>query len=176
MTKYDHAMRAVIQRVERAWVDVGVPGEASGRRAGEIGRGLLVLVGVAVGDGERDAQWLATKVAGSRIFEDSEGRMNLPVAAVGGSLLLVPNFTVAGDAQRGQRPSFDGAMRAPESRSLFDRVVTLVRESAARAGDGGLGVRVETGVFGATMRVGLVNDGPVTLVVDSRASPGGTAL
>lgn len=152
-------MRAVVQRVSGAWVDV--VGEAGARRVAEIGRGLLVLVGAAVGDEEHDASWIAAKVAGLRVFEDASGKMNLGLEEVGGAVLLVPNFTVAGDAQKGRRPSFDSAMRAPESRVLFERVVELVRVATP-------GLVVREGVFGGEMRVGLINEGPVTVVVDSR--------
>tara|TARA_R110000782_G_scaffold29795_3_gene74044 strand:- start:381 stop:836 length:456 start_codon:yes stop_codon:yes gene_type:complete len=149
-------MQAVIQRVERAEVRVIGPGGA--RVSGAIGRGLAVLLGVEARDAEPDAAWMAGKIAGLRVFEDEAGKMNLGLAGVGGSVLLVPNFTVAGSAAKGRRPDFGNAMKPPEAERLFDRVGTLIREA---------GVPVATGVFGGDMRVELVNDGPVTLVIES---------
>lgn len=149
-------MRAVVQRVERAAVRVHEDGGV--RVAGSIGRGLVVLLGVEQRDAEADAAWMAAKVAGLRVFEDAAGKMNLGLAEVGGGVLLVPNFTVAGSAAKGRRPEFTNAMRPPEAEGLFGRVAALIRDA---------GVSVETGVFGGDMRVELVNDGPVTLVVES---------
>lgn len=149
-------MRAVIQRVERAEVRVIGPGGA--RVSGAIGRGLAVLLGVEARDAEPDAAWMAGKIAGLRVFEDDAGKMNLGLADVGGSVLLVPNFTVAGSAAKGRRPDFGNAMKPPEAERLFGRVGMLIRET---------GVPVATGVFGGDMRVELVNDGPVTLVIES---------
>lgn len=150
-------MRAVVQRVERAEVRV-VAGDGTASVGGSVGRGLAVLLGVEARDGESDAAWMAGKLAGLRVFEDGGGKMNLGLGEVEGSVLLVPNFTVAGSAARGRRPDFTNAMRPAEAQLLFERVRDLLREA---------GVRVETGVFGADMRVELVNDGPVTLVVES---------
>jgi D-aminoacyl-tRNA deacylase len=147
-------MRAVVQRVTAAAVEVG------GQRAAEIGPGLLALVGIEQGDGDAEATWLAEKLAHLRIFEDGAGKMNLSLKDTGGELLLVPNFTVAGDARKGRRPSFDRAMRPELAEPLFGACV-----SAARA----QGVAVQPGVFRASMRVSLVNDGPVTIWLDSRA-------
>jgi D-tyrosyl-tRNA(Tyr) deacylase len=150
-------MRTVIQRVARARVVV------EGRVVGEIGRGLLALVSCEARDTEKDAAWTAEKVANLRVFEDAAGKMNLAVNDLpdeGRGVLLVPNFTVAGDAQKGRRPSFDNAMRPELAGPLFERVALL---TAAQ------GVRVATGVFRAHMLVDLVNDGPVTLVVTSPA-------
>lgn len=127
------------------------------RVAGSIGRGLVVLLGVEVRDTPAEAAWMAAKIAGLRVFEDAGGKMNLGLDEVGG-VLLVPNFTVAGSAAKGRRPDFMNAMRPPEAAGMFERVRDLLRSA---------GVTVETGEFGADMRVELVNDGPVTLVVES---------
>jgi D-tyrosyl-tRNA(Tyr) deacylase len=151
-------MRAVVQRVERA--EVRVHEDSGVRVAGVIGRGLVVLLGVEVRDTEADAAWMAAKIAGLRVFEDEGGKMNLGLAEVGGGVVLVPNFTVAGSAAKGRRPDFGNAMRPPEAERLFGRVAELIRDAE---------IRVETGVFGGDMRVELVNDGPVTLVVESPA-------
>lgn len=148
-------MRAVVQRVSSASVDVG------GERVAEISRGLLVLVGIEQTDEPRDRDWLADKLPNLRIFEDGEGKMNLSVADVKGEILLVPNFTVAGDARKGRRPSFDRAMRPEQADPEFARLAAAVA---------GSGVPVKTGIFRATMAVSLVNDGPVTILLDSRAA------
>jgi D-tyrosyl-tRNA(Tyr) deacylase len=139
-------MRAVVQRVERASVTVG------GEVVGQIGAGLLVLLGVAEGDDEAAADKLADKLGALRIFEDGDGRMNLSVRDTGGQILCVSNFTVYGDARRGNRPSFIQAARPEQARALYERV-------RDRLG-------AEGGSFGAHMHVELVNDGPVTLVID----------
>ncbi len=152
-------MRAIVQRVERAEVRVH---EGTGVRvSGAIGRGLVVLLGVEARDTDADAAWMSAKVSGLRVFEDAGGKMNLGLEEVGGTVLLAPNFTVAGSAAKGRRPDFTNAMKPPEAERLFGRVRDGLREA---------GVAVETGVFGADMRVELVNDGPVTLVIES---PGG---
>ena len=153
-------MKAVVQRVTRASVAV------EGRDVASIGAGLLVLVGIEAGDGEGDVAWMADKVTNLRIFEDSAGKMNLSVKDAGptgsqGAVLLVPNFTVAGDARKGRRPSFDTAMRPEEAEPVFARLAAAVRA---------LGVDVGTGVFRAHMAVTLVNDGPVTILLESRAA------
>lgn len=148
-------MRAVVQRVSSASVAVG------GRVVASIGRGLLVLVGLEAADTGAQAAWLADKAANLRIFEDAVGKMNLSVQDVQGAILLVPNFTVAGDARKGRRPSFDNAMRPELAEPLFQGLAAAVRA---------LGVPVETGVFRTEMAVSLVNDGPITLVLES---PGG---
>jgi len=135
--------------------------EVDGKTVASIGRGLLVLLGVARGDGERQAEWLADKIAGLRIFEDEAGKMNLSVQDVGGSALVVSQFTLLGDCRKGRRPSFTEAAPPEEADRLYQKFV-----ERARAG----GLRVETGVFQARMAVHLVNDGPVTLVVDSAAA------
>ncbi len=129
-----------------------------GSPVGAIGRGLVVLLGVAQGDDDAAAQQLADKVAALRIFEDAEGKMNRAVAEVGGELLVVSQFTLLGDVRKGNRPSFTGAAAPAEADRLYQRVVALLR---------GKGLRVATGVFRAHMDVELVNDGPVTILLDS---------
>ncbi|MGO9442189.1 MAG: D-aminoacyl-tRNA deacylase [Terriglobales bacterium] len=148
-------MRAVVQRVQRARVTV------SGETAGEIGQGLLVLVGVGQDDTEAAADYLADKVAGLRIFEDEAGRMNLAVGEIGGAVLVVSQFTLFGDVRRGKRPSFDAAARPELARQLYEYFVGKLRAS---------GLRCETGRFQEMMQVELVNDGPVTILVDSEKS------
>ncbi len=147
-------MRAVVQRAASASVDV------DGRRVAEIGRGLLVLAGIEQADTEADAAWLADKLVHLRIFEDPAARMNLSVQDTAGSILLVPNFTVAGDARKGRRPGFDNAMRPEQAEPLFGRLTELTRTH---------GVPVQTGIFRAHMHVALVNEGPVTIWLDSKA-------
>ncbi len=144
-------MRLVVQRVGSASVKV------AGETVGEIGRGLLVLVGIERGDRPESVRAAAGKLAGLRIFEDGAGRMNLAAAAAGGAFLIVSQFTLAGSVARGRRPSFDRAAPPAEAEPLVDALVADLR---------GRGFRVETGRFRATMEVALVNDGPVTLVVD----------
>jgi D-tyrosyl-tRNA(Tyr) deacylase len=145
-------MRAVLQRVSRARVTV------NGEITGEIGLGLLVLLGVGAGDTRAGADYLVEKTIGLRIFEDAGGKMNLSVAEVGGALLVVSQFTLYGDARRGKRPSFDGAAPPEQARELYEYFVEQVRAS---------GVRLETGRFQETMQVELVNEGPVTILLDS---------
>ncbi len=146
-------MRAVVQRVSAARVDVG------GETTGGIGRGLLVLVGITNDDGAADVQYIADKVRDLRIFEDEAGKMNLSLSDVGGAVLAVSQFTLYGDCRRGRRPSWDAAAPAPLARTLFEAAVAAMRAN---------GLTVETGVFQARMAVTLVNDGPVTLLLDSR--------
>jgi D-aminoacyl-tRNA deacylase len=146
-------MRAVVQRVSRASVKVG------DETTGEIGKGLLVLLGVAHEDTEADADYLAEKIAGLRIFEDEAGKMNLSALDVGGAVLAVSQFTLFGDVRRGKRPSFDAAARPELARRLYDYFVERVR---------GLGLRCETGRFREMMEVELINSGPVTILMDSR--------
>ncbi|MGQ9917240.1 MAG: D-aminoacyl-tRNA deacylase [Bryobacteraceae bacterium] len=146
-------MRAVIQRVSSASVTV------DGRVEGRIGAGLLVLLGVGRGDTERDAEALARKIVELRVFQDEAGKMNLSVRDTGGSLLVVSQFTLYGDTRKGRRPSFDQAAPPEEARRLYERFVQAVRAE---------GVAVETGVFQAMMSVSLVNEGPVTFLVESR--------
>jgi D-tyrosyl-tRNA(Tyr) deacylase len=145
-------MRAVVQRVSRARVTVG------GETAGEIGRGLLLLLGVGAGDTRADADHLVEKTVGLRIFEDAAGKMNLSVAEVGGALLVVSQFTLYGDARRGKRPSFDAAAAPEQARALYEYFVEKVRAT---------GLRSETGRFQENMQVELVNEGPVTILLDS---------
>jgi D-tyrosyl-tRNA(Tyr) deacylase len=147
-------MRAVVQRVTRAEVRVG--GEVVGR----IGRGLLVLVGAGAGDEAADVAYLAEKVVNLRIFEDEEGKMNRSLLEVGGGLLAVSQFTLYGDARKGRRPSFVGALEPRAAEALYRDFVA----AAARAGV----AEVATGRFGAMMEVDLVNWGPVTILLDSR--------
>jgi D-tyrosyl-tRNA(Tyr) deacylase len=145
-------MRACIQRVSRA--EVRVEGEVVGR----IGRGLMVLLGVAHGDGPQEARQLAGKIAGLRIFEDAQGKMNLGLADVGGEMLVVSQFTLLGDCRKGRRPSFVDAAEPELAESLYEQ---FVGEVAAG------GITVATGRFRQHMEVDLVNDGPVTLIVES---------
>ncbi len=145
-------MRAVVQRVSRAKVTV------DGKITGEIGRGLLVLLGVGAGDTRADADYLAEKTIGLRIFEDAGGKMNLSVAEVGGALLVVSQFTLYGDARRGKRPSFDAAAPPQQARELYEYFVEKIRVA---------GLRSETGRFQETMQVELANEGPVTILLDS---------
>ena len=145
-------MRAVVQRVSRARVTV------SDEITGEIGLGLLVLLGVGAGDTRAEADYLVEKTIGLRIFEDVGGKMNLSVAEVEGALLVVSQFTLYGDARRGKRPSFDAAAPPDEARELYEYFVEKVR---------GAGLRCETGRFQETMQVELVNEGPVTILLDS---------
>lgn len=146
-------MRAVIQRVEQASVSV------EGEIRGQIGAGFLVLIGVEEGDGDADFKYIADKVPNLRVFEDEQGKMNRSLLDVGGELLAVSQFTLLGDARGGRRPSFIAAARPETADPMYER---LVAEWRAR------GIRVETGVFGAHMKVSLVNDGPVTILLDSR--------
>jgi D-tyrosyl-tRNA(Tyr) deacylase len=144
-------MRIVLQRVSRARVTVG------GRVTGEIGAGLLLLVGFTEGDGEAEVGWMAEKVVGLRIFPDDEGKMNRSVEEAGGAVLIVSQFTLYGDARKGRRPSFIEAARPEAAIPLYERFVELVRAT---------GRPVATGEFGAMMDVELVNDGPVTLILE----------
>ena len=145
-------MRAVVQRVSRASVSV------DGRVTGEISLGLLVLLGVAQTDAQADAYYLADKIAGLRVFEDSGGKMNLNVSDAGGAILAVSQFTLYGDVRRGKRPSFDAAARPEQAKELYDYFVERIRAQ---------GLKCETGVFQAMMKVELVNEGPVTILLDS---------
>jgi D-tyrosyl-tRNA(Tyr) deacylase len=145
-------MRAVVQRVTRASVKV------SGEIVGRIEEGLLVLLGVAQEDTEADADYLADKIVGLRVFEDPDEKMNLAVTEVGGAILAVSQFTLYGDMRRGRRPSFDAAARPEQARRLYEYLVSRIRAA---------GVRCETGTFQAMMEVELVNNGPVTILIDS---------
>jgi D-aminoacyl-tRNA deacylase len=146
-------MRAVVQRVSRASVKV------NGEFTGQIGVGLLVLLGVGPDDSDADAVYLAEKIAGLRIFEDDAGKMNRSVSDIGGAVLTVSQFTLFGDVKKGKRPSFDAAARPEQARELYDRFVTQIRT---------LGLRCETGRFQEMMDVELVNHGPVTILLDSK--------
>lgn len=146
-------MRAVVQRVSRAQVTV------DGEVIGSIGAGLLVLLGVAKSDTQADADYLAGKILGLRIFEDPAGKMNLSLLDSGGAVLAVSQFTLYGDVRKGRRPSFDEAAPPQWANQLYEYFVAQVRKA---------GVRCETGRFQAMMHVELVNDGPVTILLDSR--------
>ncbi|WP_305041829.1 D-aminoacyl-tRNA deacylase [Geoalkalibacter sp.] len=146
-------MRAVVQRVAEARVEV------DGQVVGAIGRGLLVLLGVGEGDGAEDLAYLADKIAGLRIFEDEQGKMNLSVTEVGGAVLVVSQFTLYGDCRKGRRPSFTPAAAPETANRLYEEFVARLRIA---------GLEVATGVFQAHMGVHLLNDGPVTLLLDSR--------
>jgi len=145
-------LRIVLQRVKRASVTV------DGERISEIGPGLLLLVGVARGDGEAEADWLAAKVAGLRVMGDDEGKMNRSVTDAGGAILAVSQFTLLADTRKGKRPSFVGAAPPEEAERLFDYFCERLREAGVD--------RVEIGRFGAMMDVALVNEGPVTIVLE----------
>ena len=147
-------MRAVIQRVHRAQVTV------DSASVGEIGAGLLILLGVTTADTAQDARFLADKILNLRIFADAAGKMNLSVREVQGELLVVSQFTLYGDCRKGRRPSFDAAAPGEQARALYEQFVEMARES---------GLRIATGVFQAHMQVSLVNDGPVTLLIESPA-------
>ena len=144
-------MRLVIQRVSEASVRV------NGEIVGRIDKGLLVLCGIHVQDTKEQLDWGADKLPHLRIFEDEHGKMNLSVLDVGGGILLIPNFTLAGDASQGRRPAFDRAMRPEVAQPAFEAFVSRVRSH---------GVMVQTGVFRADMKVALINDGPVTIVLE----------
>jgi len=145
-------MRAVVQRVSRAQVSV------NGAITGQIGLGLLVLLGLGHGDSEADAVYLAEKISGLRIFEDEQGKMNLSVRDVGGSVLAVSQFTLYGDVRRGKRPSFDAAAPPEQARRLYEFFVERIRA---------LGLPCETGRFQEMMKVESVKEGPVTILLDS---------
>ncbi len=145
-------MRAVVQRVSRAQVTT------NDQATGAIGPGLVVLLGVGAGDDEQAARYLADKIVELRIFEDEQGKMNRSLLEAGGAVLAVSQFTLYGDCRKGRRPSFDRAARPQTARLLYERFIHFLKER---------GVRVEQGVFQAMMQVELVNDGPVTLLLDS---------
>jgi D-aminoacyl-tRNA deacylase len=145
-------MRAVVQRVSRAKVSV------DHQVVGEIGPGMLVLLAAGRGDGPDQIKWMAEKLTGLRIFADESGKMNLSLAQLGGSILVVSQFTLYGDCRKGKRPSYTGSAPPDEASALYASFVEILR---------GMGIPVQEGVFGAMMQVDLVNDGPVTLIVDS---------
>lgn len=146
-------MRAVVQRVTGSAVSV------NGKITGEIGKGLMVLLGVEEEDANTDAEYLAEKISGLRIFEDNEGKMNLSLLQVGGDMLVVSQFTLLGDCKKGKRPSFIRAAGPEKAEPLYQTFVSCCRSR---------GIRVEEGVFRAEMHVRIENDGPVTLILDSR--------
>ena len=146
-------MRCVVQRVSRASVTV------EGKITGQVEKGYMVLVGVEQGDAEQDVRYCADKVAGLRVFEDENGKMNRSVKDVGGAVLAVSQFTLLGDARHGRRPSFSSAARPEEANALYEAFCQALRAE---------NIRVETGVFQTDMQVELVNDGPVTILLDSR--------
>jgi len=145
-------MVTVLQRVSNANVSV------NGKVVGSIGKGILILVGVHKDDGEADADFLAAKCAGLRIFPDDSGKMNLSVKDINGEALAISQFTLLGDCAKGRRPNFTAAAPPEKGRELYDRFVEKLKEQVRK---------VETGIFGADMKVSLLNDGPVTIVIDS---------
>ena len=146
-------MRCVVQRVTSASVVV------DGRQVGAIGRGLVALIGVANGDGPADIDYVASKIRGLRVFADEQGKLNRSVAEAGGSVLTVSQFTLLGDVRNGKRPGFSDAAPGPMAREAYEAVVLAIRDG---------GVPVETGIFQADMALTLTNDGPVTILIDSR--------
>jgi D-aminoacyl-tRNA deacylase len=146
-------VRAILQRVSRAAVRVG------SRTLGAIGPGFVVLLGVARDDTERDAEFMVDRTIGLRVFADAQGKMNLAIGSVGGELLVISQFTLLADTEAGRRPSFSAAAPPDEARRLYEHFLSLVKKT---------GVKVEQGEFGAMMELELVNDGPVTIILDSR--------
>ena len=146
-------MRAVVQRVSQSKVTV------DGTVTGEIKKGLMVLLGVADGDTEKDAEYMANKISGLRIFMDEEDKMNLSVKDIGGDILAVSQFTLLGDVRKGKRPSFSSAARPDEANELYQKFIEYLRND---------GLHVEEGVFQTHMMVDLTNDGPVTILLDSK--------
>ena len=149
-------MRIVIQRVSSSRVSV------SGRPVGEIGAGLCLLIGVAPGDDERAALWAASKIANLRIFEDSEGKMNRSILDTGGEILVISQFTLYADCKKGRRPSFAGAAEPSLANELYESLTARLRE---------MGISVQNGVFGAEMSVDIINEGPVTIILDTADMP-----
>ncbi|MDR3075783.1 MAG: D-tyrosyl-tRNA(Tyr) deacylase [Synergistaceae bacterium] len=150
-------MRIVIQRVSASKVSVG------GSAVGEIGQGLCLFIGIAPGDGERDAEWAASKITGLRIFEDEHGKMNKSLLEMNGAALVISQFTLYADCAKGRRPSFTGAAPPGQANALYEYFAKCLRET---------GVAVKTGVFGADMKVDIVNEGPVTIILDTLDMPG----
>lgn len=145
-------MRAVIQRVTSSCVRV------EGRITGSIGKGFMVLLGISTDDKDEDLSYIEEKISGLRVFEDEDGKMNLPLSDVGGEILVVSQFTLYGDARKGRRPSFIRAAKGTEAEAIYEELLTRLRSR---------GFRVETGEFGEMMEVTIVNDGPVTILLDS---------
>lgn len=148
-------MRAILQRVLNASVKV------DGQTIGEIGKGLLVFLGVGEGDTENDLKYIADKCIGLRIFSDEEDKMNLSLTDVGGQMLVISQFTLYGDCRKGRRPSFSASMEPVKAKEMYERFIEYIKEA---------GIKTEHGEFGADMKVELINDGPVTLMLDSTKS------
>jgi D-aminoacyl-tRNA deacylase len=148
-------MRAVIQRVTKAFVEVNE------KTVGQIGSGIVVLLGVSQDDDTKDAEYMADKIINLRVFNDEQGKMNLSLVEAGGAMLVVSQFTLLGDARKGRRPSYIEAAAPEKANSLYEYFVAQVR---------GKGIEVETGIFQAMMQVSLSNDGPVTILLDSKKS------
>lgn len=146
-------MRAVVQRVEKAGVSV------EGNVVGSIGKGFAVLLGIGIEDTEKDIDYLAEKLVNLRVFEDNDGKMNVSLLDSGGELLVVSQFTLYGDCRKGRRPGYDKAARPEAARELYEEFVRRLKE---------YGLKVETGIFQAMMKVEIINDGPVTLLLDSK--------
>ena len=146
-------MKTVVQRCSRAEVRIG------GETVGKIGKGFVLLVGITHEDTEKEVEWMAKKVAALRVFGDEEGKMNLAITDTGGSILSISQFTLYGDARKGNRPSFVNAARPEVAEPLYERFNTLLRTQ--------YGLTVETGVFGADMQVDFINDGPVTILLET---------
>ncbi|QTA38744.1 D-tyrosyl-tRNA(Tyr) deacylase [Thermosipho ferrireducens] len=146
-------MRAVIQRVKKASVEI------DGKVVGSINKGLVVLLGVGKDDTDSDMNYLAEKIVNLRIFDDSEGKMNLSLKDVGGEMLIVSQFTLYGDCRRGRRPSYSNSAPPDYAKKMYEMFIDKIRK---------MGLKVETGVFGEYMQVSLINDGPVTLLLDSK--------
>ena len=145
-------MRAIIQRVKHAGVEI------DGKINGKIDEGLLIFLGVGKGDSEKDLEYIADKTLTLRIFEDENGKMNKCISDINGEILVISQFTLYGDCRKGRRPSFDGAMPPKEAEMMYEKFVDYIKNS---------GLKIETGMFGADMKVDLLNDGPVTMILDS---------